>query len=269
MITTGGVNFEVTGEGAGTIIFVHGFSCALEDWKAQIAELSPTFRCVALDLPGHGSSAMPSEPTLAALGAAVNEVRREIGGGRCVLVGHSLGAKVIREAYGQRREDVAGLVLIDGAFYDGDRETMRARATAAIDGAGFNAFQESHFATMFTENSDPAFRNRVVARATRLDPAYGRALYLEAVTWDPARGRETLHTLTVPTLVLQSTHIGADLKRHPVLPGMTTSFMQLVTELVPQSEAIAVPGVGHFTMNEAADAVNRAIRAFASRVLPA
>lgn len=265
MMSSSGVSYRVSGVGEPAVVFVHGFACAQEDWQAQIDALSGQFRCVTLDLPGHGASAQPPAATLRALGDAVNEVRRLIGANKVILVGHSLGAKVIREAYSAMPEGVAGLVFIDGAFYDGDRETMFARASSAIDSNGFAAYALGHFDSMFTENSDPKLKERIVARAAGLDPEFGRALYLEAVTWDPARGKQTLRELAVPALVLQSTHIGSDLVRRPMQPGMTTSFMAVVTELVAQSEAKVVAGVGHFTMNEAADEVNALIRDFAAQ----
>jgi pimeloyl-ACP methyl ester carboxylesterase len=265
MLTKSGVNFAVSGSGAPTIIFVHGFACGLEDWNAQVQALSGQYRCVVLDLPGHGASDKPAEVTMSALGAAVNDVRRHIGAQDVVLVGHSLGAKVIRESYWQRSEGVAGLVLIDGAFYDGDRATMLARATTAIDQAGFAAYAAGHFESMFTERSAPMLRDRIVTRATKLDPEYGRALYLEAVTWDPARGKDTLRRITVPLLVMQSTHIGSDLQRHPMRAGMRTVFMDTVADLVPTSEELIIEGIGHFTMNEAPDQVSRALGDFARR----
>ena len=51
----GELNVRVTGAQDPTLIFVHGFACSLEDWDAQVNALSSQFRCVALDLPGHGS----------------------------------------------------------------------------------------------------------------------------------------------------------------------------------------------------------------------
>ena len=53
------INFRVVGTEEPTLILVHGFACTLEDWDAQVRGLSPRFRCAALDLPGHGGSAMP------------------------------------------------------------------------------------------------------------------------------------------------------------------------------------------------------------------
>jgi pimeloyl-ACP methyl ester carboxylesterase len=263
MISNKGVSYRVSGAGEQTIVFVHGFACAQEDWQAQIEALSGQFRCVTLDLPGHGESAKPPAATLGALGDAVNEVRRLTDARKVILVGHSLGAKVIREAYSAMPDGVAGLVFIDGAFYDGDHETMLNRAASAIDSHGFAAYASAHFDSMFTENSDPKLKEHIVARAAGLDPEFGRALYLQAVTWDPARGKQTLRELAAPVLVLQSTHIGADLVRRPIQPGTMTSFMTVVTELVAKSEAKLVLGVGHFTMNEAPDEVSGLIRDFA------
>ena len=44
------------GKGAKTILFLHGFASNIMSWKRNIPELSRTFRCVALDLPGFGKS---------------------------------------------------------------------------------------------------------------------------------------------------------------------------------------------------------------------
>jgi pimeloyl-ACP methyl ester carboxylesterase len=56
---TNHINFVVRGTDNPTLIFVHGFACSLDDWEKQFRGLSSRFRCVALDLPGHGDSAKP------------------------------------------------------------------------------------------------------------------------------------------------------------------------------------------------------------------
>jgi pimeloyl-ACP methyl ester carboxylesterase len=84
--TAGNLNFRVTGKQSPSVIFVHGFGCALEDWDAQVKALSPKFRCAALDLPGHGASAKPANGSIASMAAAVNQVKEGVGRGRKVLV---------------------------------------------------------------------------------------------------------------------------------------------------------------------------------------
>src|SRR3974390_2525722 len=68
----GTISFCVTGMHSPSLIFVHGFGCALEDWDAQVKALSSKFRCAALDLPGHGASAKPAKASIASMAAAVN-----------------------------------------------------------------------------------------------------------------------------------------------------------------------------------------------------
>ena len=61
----GQINARVVGSQQATLIFVHGFACALDDWDRQVEALSPRFRCVALDLPGHGRSPRPDMASIA------------------------------------------------------------------------------------------------------------------------------------------------------------------------------------------------------------
>ena len=263
--TTDGLRIRVEGKQDPTLLFVHGFGCSLEDWDKQIAALAGTFRCVALDLPGHGGSAPPPQPTLAALARAVTEAKNRYGGRRVILVGHSLGAKVIREAYAESPASVAGMVFIEGAYYDGDREALVRRAREGVDSEGFAAFAHRHFDAMFVEGSDPELRRSVLARIRLLEPVFARALYLEAVGWDPLRGQETLRDITVPVLVLQSTYNDASFQRRPLEPGMRTPFMRQVAYWLPQAELQVIPGHGHFAPLEAAETVNEALHAFAVR----
>lgn len=266
MVPGSRLNVRAEGHGEPTFLFVHGFGCSLEDWSAQFDELSPLFRCVALDLPGHGASEAAGLPSISTLALAVSRAKRESKANQVILVGHSLGAKVIREAFTQSRTDVIGMVFIEGAFYPADRNILIKRAEDAIDGEGFAAFSQRHFGAMFSGGADPLLRERILARVGEMDPAFARQLYVEAVGWDPMRGEDTLRQIDVPVLVLQSTFIDAGLQRAALQRGMTTPFMDVVRKLVPQAEFEVISGCGHFSLIEAAHAVNRALRDFAMRL---
>ena len=111
------IDYLVQGTGDPTLIFVHGFACALDDWEEQLRGLSPSFRCAALDLPGHGYSAEPDTACIEILAAAVNRVKDQVAGSTSILVGHSMGCRVIVEAYQQSSATVSGLVFVDGSFF--------------------------------------------------------------------------------------------------------------------------------------------------------
>ena len=85
-------------EDAPTILFVHGWTCAAEFWKLQVAALEGERRIVAFDLRGHGQSERPPDgdysiQTFARDLDAVLE--QAVPAERALLVGHSLGAMAI------------------------------------------------------------------------------------------------------------------------------------------------------------------------------
>ncbi len=262
----GNINFRVTGSQDPTLLFVHGFACALDDWDAQVQALSPRFRCVALDLPGHGASAKPATVSIAALGSAVAQVKEEVGARSTVLVGHSMGCRVIVEALLQSPSGVAGLAFVDGSILGGDPETGIQRAKDAISKAGIDPLTQRLFSDMFLESSDPKLRERLLARAQAIDPRFREELFVDLVRWDLTKAKDSLKQIKVPALVLQATFINPELKRVPMQAGMTTPFMDAVAASVATSEAKIVTGSGHFAMIEAAPAVNEEIGKFAARL---
>jgi pimeloyl-ACP methyl ester carboxylesterase len=261
------INFHVVGTEEPTLIFVHGFACALDDWEEQFKGLSPRFRCVALDLPGHGRSPKPETVSIEIMGTAVNRVKERIGGSRTILVGHSMGCRVITEAFQQSGSTIAGLVLVDGSVLGGGSESAIKSTKDAIDRAGIDAFTQRLFNDMFLEGSDPTLRERLIARAQSLDARFREELFLALVRWDVTKVKDALKRITVPALVLQSTYINPDLKRVALQVGMTTPWMDAVASLVPKSQAKIIPNAGHFSMIEAAQAVNNAIWEFATHLV--
>lgn len=265
-MSSGLIHRQVTGDGDTAVIFVHGFGCALADWAAQVAHLSPRFKCIALDLPGHGASPVPDTPTMQALADAVNRVKQEAGTEHVVLVGHSLGTRVITDAYLQSPDQVIGLVFLDGRYYDGDPAEVLARMTALVDGTGFSGFIERAFPGMFTERSSPHQREQITRRAMAMDPVFGRAIFLESVCWDCTHGREKISQIRVPVLLLQSTDIDASRRQISMQPGMRTRYMDTVEKLVADADVKIVANVGHFAMLEAPDEVSREIDNFVEQL---
>jgi pimeloyl-ACP methyl ester carboxylesterase len=265
-VGAGYINVRGAGTQEPALVFVHGFACALEDWDAQMTALAPRFRCLSLDLPGHGGSDKPATVSVEAMGEAVNRVREEAGAGRTVLIGHSMGCRVITEAFQQSPSTVAGLIFVDGSILGGDPETAIKRAKDAIDRVGMDAFTQQIFKDMFLEDSDPKLREWLVTRAQRIDARFREELFLDSIRWDLNKARDALKRVTISALVLQSTYINADLKRVPLQPGMTTPWMDAVASLVPMSKARIIPEIGHFAMIEAAAAVNDEVQKFAARI---
>lgn len=105
------------GDGA-PIVFLHGLGGDRGRWDPIIDRLAGDFRCVAVDLPGHGESAADGCNAIDAT-TAVHEVVRHLGLDAPTIVGHSLGATislVYGALYGPRSIvafDPVGLYLPD------------------------------------------------------------------------------------------------------------------------------------------------------------
>ena len=96
------------------IVFLHG-AIVVSMWGPQVDRLRDRYRCVVVDLPGHGRLA--GQPFT--IDAAVEAVRVAIdagAGGRAVLVGLSLGGYVAMAVAARHPERVRGLVVADASL---------------------------------------------------------------------------------------------------------------------------------------------------------
>src|SRR5207253_552038 len=157
------IHHVVSGSGRPPLVFVHGFGCAHGDWDAQVAHLAPRHQTVAVDLRGHGASpGTAAECTVERYGADVAEVVRALALPPAVLVGHSMGCRVVIEAALQAPAETAGIVLIDGSqFAPAMGATLK--EVFATPG-GFASLTASWFKDMFTAKSDAAVAAAVIER---------------------------------------------------------------------------------------------------------
>jgi pimeloyl-ACP methyl ester carboxylesterase len=99
--------------GAPVVVLVHGAGAHMGWWDAVIAELAGSFRLIAFELSGHGDSAGRADYDGQEWAAEVVAVARQVGGGRALLAGHSLGGRISILAAARDPETVRGLVLVD------------------------------------------------------------------------------------------------------------------------------------------------------------
>ena len=97
------------------VVFVHGMVGHTGFWNTALAACADRRRAVAIDLRGHGNSAVPSDGdySVEACAGDVVAVMDALALESVVLVGHSYGACVAIELAGRRPERVDRLVLID------------------------------------------------------------------------------------------------------------------------------------------------------------
>jgi pimeloyl-ACP methyl ester carboxylesterase len=96
---------------ATTIVFIHGTRLTRAQWLPQLRRLSASYRCVAVDLPGHGARAAEPFTIDGAVDAIASAIDAEAASGRALVVGLSLGGYVAIETAEARPDRVLGLVL--------------------------------------------------------------------------------------------------------------------------------------------------------------
>ena len=176
-----------------------------------------------------------------------------------VLVGHSMGCRVVLEANRIAAERVAGLVLVDGSRQgSGEPAQAEALTRSAILASGYEKFAENVFRQMFftwTAQADAA-----LARMKRMPAETGIALWTSMVRWDVTALDAALAAVRAPLRVIQSTWINAERKRLPLREGESSPWLDLLRKIT--SDIHIVSGVGHFPQFEAPERVNRLIAEF-------
>ena len=190
------------------IVLLHAIATSSALWDAQIETLAERFRVIALDLPGHGGSAVPpSAGSIEGYAGAVLATLDAMGVGRFGVVGLSFGSSIAQAMAVMAPERVASAVLAAGTAYPPPpvQEMWRDRAAGARrDGMGGQV--DDILARWFT----PAFLVSAKARVDMIrqlilaTPAEGYALAAEAIAG--LDNRAILSRITCPTLVVAGEH---------------------------------------------------------------
>jgi pimeloyl-ACP methyl ester carboxylesterase len=254
------LNNVTSGTGAPPIVFVHGFGCSHTDWAAQIEHFSPRHMTIAVDLPGHGATPAPAEPASIALcGAEVAALLRARSVPPAVLVGHSMGCRVVLEAAQHAPECVAAIVLLDGSrFPPRSAETFEARFAAG----DYPTLVRGMFKQMFTASSDPRTIDAIVDRALGMSDAVGKAMMLSMVRYDEETFERALERINRPLFVLQTTYVNDKRERVPMTAGQATPYLEFIRSKVPTARIEVLPGLGHFPQIEAPAETNRLLASF-------
>lgn len=246
------------------IVFVHGFACALEDWAYQSEFFAPTNRVIACDLPGHGqTAAYPGHNSIAAMGADVAHLIINLDLSNAVLVGHSMGCRVVMQACLDIPERIDGLVFMDGSWIgQGDGEARREASLKRFREHGYEHIVQGLFEDMFVPSSDPTLKRQTIERACARPPEYAGELFADLQAWDCAILERAVKTIKVPTLAIQSTYLSTAHTREVMRSGDTTPWLDVLSATAARPTIKVVPEVGHMNMMEAPQVVNETMKEF-------
>jgi 3-oxoadipate enol-lactonase len=261
------LHYEIGGEGPG-VVLVHGALCSNVDWRPQMQWLDAEFRVISPDLRGHGRSTAPYDGcTIERFAADLNALVAALGLAPAVLVGHSLGARVVIEAATACPRHVRGLVLVDGSRMFGPDPLSPEDRVAEQSDAQVAARMHATIDEAVGPFAGADVRTHVACSLTSATIGLMRAVLATWQEWDVNRYDDALLELprSLPVLAVQSTHVDrAAGRRFLSEDTSSTPYLDYLRTRIPRLEAHVLPGVGHFSMLEAADEVSRLIGAFAA-----
>lgn len=245
------------------VVFVHGSSGMGRDWTPLLETVSRSFRCIAPDMPGYGSSDKPADFAYTIDGYALHLERllSALGVRRAHLVAHDLGGPWGLAWAATRPADLLSLTLISIGVLPGYRWHRYARlyrlpvigelvlatagrlAVASVLQRGSQRPVPAWFVDeMVSGYRDPGTRRAVLAfyRAT---PDLGAATIASAAT---------LRQADPPTLVIW----GAG---DPYVP---VRFAEVQQRFFPRAEVIVLPHSGHWPLVDDPEAVTDAVVGF-------
>ncbi len=246
-----GVNIGYDDQGAGelAVMFVHGWNCDRSYWDAQRDYFSQSYRVVTVDLAGHGESGQDRHDwTMQAFGADVAAVARALDLNRIVLVGHSMGGKVVVEAANQLKGRVVAVVGAD-TLHNGGRATPRAADVLAELEADYSGFVSRIVNRMFVAQSDAEVKAFVLTDMAAAPYQVARGARMASGSYDAT---PAIASLGVPLILISSDYRPTD-KTH--LEATAESF-----------EYREMTGVGHFVMMEDPDVFNAHLDAVLQRI---
>ena len=112
------LHWRADGEGPIALVACNGVGVSTFFWRRLAQHFAPTHTFVSWDYRGHGQSPVPSSPddlTVALCARDLWTVVTRAGFERAVLLGHSMGAQVILEAYRQYPGRTQALIPMLGA----------------------------------------------------------------------------------------------------------------------------------------------------------
>jgi 3-oxoadipate enol-lactonase len=246
--------YDIRGRTGPPLVLLHGFAMDRSIWEDLVEFQLGDQQVILPDLRGHGESDGPEGPySMSIMAADLACLLDALGVEQAIVCGHSMGGYVALAFAEHHPHMLAGLGLIT-TNAQADPEEKRAGRFTLIDqvrGRGAIAVAESLAPRL---SSNPAVVQWAHHLIRSIDPQ-GLIGALLGMAERPDR-TTLLPQVNVPALVVA---------------GETDEITDLVSakamaDALPQGEFLAIPGVGHLPMSEAAAELGQGLRSLVARV---
>lgn len=270
--------YTEAGQGAETILFIHGLGGTRQHWEQTLPALSKEYRALAVDLPGYGDSRLKEVPEDSLLYFFANSLLAlmdslEISVAH--LAGHSMGGQIAMLLALEHPERVQKLVLASPAgletFTEAEGQVLRTYAATAYPKKLEEEKIRQNYALNFyqmPEGAEGLIQERLALNESSYFPIYANVLIkaVEGMLQTPLASR--LSELEPPVLILfgKEDQLIPNRYLHPELT--TTALARGGQQAIPKSQLIMLPEAGHLLMFEQPEAFNQALKNFLNKTDP-
>lgn len=243
------VHYQNYGKGKEALVFIHGWSCNLNFWKANIPAFAQHTRVIAIDLPGHGESDKPQITySMDLFARAIDAVLQAEKVERATLVGHSMGTPVIRQFYRKYPQKTRALVIVDGSLRPfGNPEQMK-QFLEPFREPNYKEHAERMIGFIAQSVKDKKTLEEIKT-AMMSTPQHVMAGAMDAMMDDAIW--KTQDKINVPTLAVMAKQ-----------PAWTDEYEKFARDLVPGIDYQMWEGVSHFLMMDEPQKFNDTVLAF-------
>lgn len=236
------------GDGAPTLVFIHGWTCSRSYFKPQHDYFKANHRVVSVDLRGHGESDKPQgDYPISQYADDVAWLIGELGLDRPIAVGHSMGGVTVLQLAAEHPECVRAIVMVEPAPFAWSQE-FRTALQRVIDSseAGDQQPRRDFVANaLFMPTSPADLKARIVDEMCSAPTHVAANAMRGLLAYD---GVEAAKKVTLPAL-----HIAGN-------PPLNSPHM--MAEWLPHVVNGWTVGAGHFNMLEVPVQVNDMIDKF-------
>jgi pimeloyl-ACP methyl ester carboxylesterase len=242
------VHYQNYGEGKDAVVFIHGWSCNLNFWKTNLPAFVNQSRVIAIDLPGHGESDKPQVTySMDLFARAIDAVLQDAKVERATLVGHSMGAPVIRQFYRKYPDKTRALVIVDGSLRPFSNPEQMKQFLDPLRGPDYKKQAELLIGFMVQPVKDKNTQEEIKA-AMISAPQHVMVGAFDAMMDDAIWKEDKINAPTLAVMAKQ--------------PQWNAEYEKFVRELVPGIDYQMWEGVSHFLMMDEPQKFNDAVLAF-------
>ena len=118
------LTYKEIGQGK-TIIFIHSYLWDKDMWNPQYEYLKRNFRCIGIDLPGHGESPEQNISSLNDLATEIKKLIEKLNIDKYIYVGLSVGGMIAPYLYEKDKERIEKIIIMDSLVGDEPLHTQK------------------------------------------------------------------------------------------------------------------------------------------------